>query len=96
MADVLIGKVNTGNGAKSADALGVSKSLTGTPFFQNTVSNPQQKKEFIDALELRRYRAMVNDNKIMYDLLGKLISATKEQDVASTFAGNNQNFFAIG
>ena len=97
MADFVTGKVNLGNSAKSADALGVSSTLTRTQFFQNAVSNPQQKKEFIDGLKLRQEQALANNNKTMFDLLGKLINATKEQDVASSFAQNNtSNFFAIG
>ena len=97
MADFSIGKVNSGNGASRKDALGVSNSLTRTQFFQNAVSNPQQKKELIDGLKLRQEQALANDDKTMFDLLGKLINATKEQDVASSFSQNNtSNFFAIG
>ena len=81
MADFKIGKVNSGgNGATSADASGVSNAITRTQSYLNTVSNQRLKEEFLGALKIRQEQALAINNKIMFDLCGKLINATKEQD----------------
>ena len=78
MADFTVNSINTkGTAVRTADALGVSYTLASRPEFKATISNPQQRDEFVRGIKIRQEMALAGGNKKMYDLYTSLLNFTK-------------------
>ncbi len=105
MADIVIGAHNNGTTqAYAKDAMGVGMAISRTPQFQQAISNPRQRDEFVSAIKLRQEKALANNDKQMFDVLGGLLNMVKSSSVQSVASaetkvtGNrfdSNNIFAV-
>ena len=78
MADIVIGAHNSGTvQAASKDALSVGVAISRTPQFQQAVSDPRKRDEFVSAIKLRQERAIATNDRQMLDVLGGLLNMVK-------------------
>ncbi|MCR4881553.1 MAG: hypothetical protein K6A44_06355 [bacterium] len=97
MADLVIGKVNSGVAAHSADAMSVTSTLSQTASFQRAMSNPIERDVFLRGLEARKEKALASNDKTMFGLLSAMAAEVKNYSAPSAdLYSNDGGFRALG
>ena len=93
----LVGSTPSGTAESSSDALNVSATLSQTPSFQRTMSNPAERDAFTRGVDARLEMALSKGDTAMYKVLSALKGQIKNYPMPATdLYSSDEGFRAIG